>query len=230
MRTFTQRFIVTLLLVQGLALQYAAAGPRRAISAPQWQQLTSDKAFSYKNDIENAVPAKRYEPNILQKIVNAVFSLFNGRGGTLLLWLVVFFALVFISYMIFSSKNNFLFERRKKEVKSEGPPGEKTEDIALTDWDALLHNAVQQNDVRQAIRYSYMRVLQLLQHNGLIRYRSDKTNYDYYSELTATNYKQPFKQLSRQYEYAWYGQYNLSAEAFNDYMRLFDNVKKQLGA
>lgn len=220
-------FSLCMLLLAGNGL---LASPVRDITQQQWQQLTSDKAFSYRNDIENAIPESKYSANFLQRAISYFFRLFSGARGTVLIWLIVFFVLVTLSYLVLSNKNYFFFQRRNKTVAA-GPAKEASEDdIVNTNWDSLLQEAVRSQDVRLAVRYSYMKLLQLLQSKGLISYQNGKTNFDYYSELAATNYKQPFKQLSRQYEYAWYGQYPLSAEAYHDYMSLFDNVKKQLGA
>ena len=69
----------------------------------------------------------------------------------------------------------------------------------------------------------------LLQKKELINYKNDKTNFDYYTELNASEFRQPFKTLSRQYEYAWYGNAVPSDAAYSEYLSLFNNVKKQLG-
>ena len=109
-----------------------------------------------------------------------------------------------------------------------GSPQEE-EDITTINWERLLQQARDNNDTRLAIRYTYMWLLQLLQERQLILYRNDKTNYEYYTELNDTSYKQPFKQLSRQYEYAWYGRYAISAAGYDDFAALFNNLRNQLG-
>ena len=111
-------------------------------------------------------------------------------------------------------------------MKEDAPQEE--EDITNTNWEALLQKASANNDLRLAVRYSYMWLLQLLQEHELIKYRGDKTNYEYYSELAGTNYKQSFKQLSRQYEYTWYGNFLPSDTAYQQYLSLFGNLKTQL--
>ena len=73
-----------------------------------------------------------------------------------------------------------------------------------------------------------MGVLHLLQDNNLIAYRDDKTNYDYYQELKATDYKQPFRNLSRVYEYTWYGNYSINDNTLQQYMGIFNGLKQQL--
>jgi len=218
------------LVVCGLLLAAipATAEHNRHIQPAQWQALTQDKAFSYKNDIEAIEPVKQYEPGALQKVVAALFKFFGGRSGNILLWIIVVCIVLYILYKLFLSSDSFLFSRSKKILNDTANAPEE-EDLATTNWEALFHQAVHDNEMRQAVRYSYKWLLQLLEQKELIQYRNDKTNYEYYTELHETDYKQPFKQLSRQYEYAWYGHFALAPNDYNDYLALFNTVRKQLG-
>ncbi len=216
-------FCLYFLLQPGGPCAYA----QRTMSPAQWQQLTGNKAFGYKNDSEQVTPPKHYNTGFIQKFLRGLFSFFGSGFGNALLWLILIGMGCYVVYRLFFSKDSFLFSRTKKIMSDEGPKQEE-EDIANTNWEALLQKASANNDVRLAVRYSYMWLLQLLQERELIKYRSDKTNYEYYSELVTTDYKQPFKQLSRQYEYTWYGNYPPSAAAYQEYLATFDNLKTQL--
>lgn len=218
-------FILFLLLLH--APVYAKS--ERTISPEQWKQLASDKAFNYVNDIEKVKEQKPIQPGIFAKMFRALFNFLGSGGGTFLLWMLVGGVVIYILYKLVLNKESFMFSRgRKKQVDNDLHAEE--EDITSTNWEALQQQAMNNDDLRLAIRYGYMRLLQLLQHRELIQYRIDKTNYEYAAELNDTNYKQPFKQLSRQYEYAWYGGFAPSASAYREYQDLFNNVKKQLGA
>ena len=204
------------------------AKTERNITSAQWEQLTSDKDFGYVNDVEHVKEPKQIEPGVIQKVLRGLLGFFGGSGGTFLLWMLVLGIIIFIMVKLVGNKDSFMFSRGKKKI---GDVTEtEDEDIAATNWEALLQQAINKNDLRMAVRYNYMWLLKLLQERDLIRYRIDKTNYEYAAELNETNYKQPFKQLSRQYEYAWYGQFAPSAAAYKEYADIFNNVKKQLGA
>jgi hypothetical protein len=225
---FKAQFLLAVCMLLLAAISVYAE--RRHHIPAEWQQLTQDKAFSYKNDIEAVQPVKQYEPGAFQKIIAAIFNFFGSGAGNILLWIIVICAVLYILYKLFLSSDSFLFSRSKKIPGEPDKAPEDEEDLATTNWEILFHQAAGNNDMRLAIRYSYKWLLQLLQRNELIQYRNDKTNYEYYTELNDTDYKQPFKQLSRQYEYAWYGQYALPPTAYNDYLMLFNNVRKKLGA
>ena len=218
-------FICCLLVI---AVFHTAAQTAPEPTPEQWQQLKSDKAFSYKNDREIAAPRRDKKPGDLEKAFYALFRFLAGPAGTLLMWLLVLGIIVYIIYRLAFIKGSLLFGKNKKSF---GPPpdqGQDLEDIAGTDWETLLQQAIAGNETRLAVRYRYMWLLQLLQQSGRIQYRNDKTNHDYYTELNETEYRQPFRQLSRLYEYAWYGNFPLSPNAMNDYSALFDHLKNQM--
>lgn len=225
---YAKKIYLLLLCLLLISLRQAAAQPVQQITPAQWHKLKDDKAFSYKNDKELVTQTKNYKhSNFFQKAVMAFINFLVGPAGTFLMWLLVIGIVVYIIYRLAYVNGSFLFGKNKKLMIDTGQ-GQEEEDMATTNWETLLQQAMNNNDTRLAVRYRYMWLLQILQQAGLIQYRNDKTNYDYYTELNDTDYKQPFKQLSRLYEYAWYGNFALSATAYNDYLAHFDHLKNQL--
>jgi len=200
------------------------------ILSAQWQQLTQDKALGYKNDIEAVQPPKQYDPGMFQKILAALFNFLGSGVGALLLWIIVGCVVLYVLYKLFLSSDSFIFSKSNRVLAEQDNAQQDDEDLASTNWELLFQQAVSNNDMRMAVRYSYKRLLQILQQKDLIQYRNDKTNYEYYNELNETDYKRPFRQLSRQYEYAWYGHFALTPHDYNEYLTLFHHVSKQLGA
>lgn len=62
-------------------------------------------------------------------------------------------------------------------------------------------------DYREAIRHLYLALLHELNLQGLIRFRSQKTNFDYWQELKATApiKQREFRALADLFEHKWYG-------------------------
>jgi hypothetical protein len=212
------------MLCLALPALYTLAAPTPA----EWQQLKSDEAFSYKNEIESLPPLDNNRQDAFQKAILSFVHFLMGPAGTLLLWILVIGIISYLVYWLAVSNGSFFFGRSQKKVSDNGEVTPPIEDINSTNWEALLRQANDNSDTRLAVRYRYMWLLQMLQEQELIRYRNDKTNYDYYTELDKTYYKQPFRQMSRLYEYAWYGNFPLSPAAYHDYTGLFDNIKNQL--
>ncbi len=232
MRRQVNRPIILLTCLLSLGLQLCCVYARAAeqMTTEQWRQLTSDKAFDYVNEVEKVQEAKKYEPSTWEKVLRAFFKFWQSEAGIVIMWILVGVLASWLIYKIFIQKDSFLFGKGSKVMTEGTGDAEDEKDLASTNWETLLQHAVDNKDFRLAVRYSYMWTLQLLQQRNLIKYRQDKTNYEYYTELAETNYKQPFRQLSRQYEYAWYGRFDLSQAAYTEYKQLFDNVKRQMGA
>lgn len=82
------------------------------------------------------------------------------------------------------------------------------EDIHELDFDKLLTSAETEGNYRLAIRLGYLHVLKQLTDQGLIRWQPDKTNHDYLFELPAGPLPAAFRELTRQFDYVWYGEHD----------------------
>ncbi len=234
MHLFINRTIIFLFCVLCLSVRPASclADTDRTITQAQWKQLTTDKAFSYKDEHQKLRPTikKESKPNPFLKFFTAIGAFFSAIGG-FAMWLLIIGIVAFVIYVIVvNSESGFIFGKGKRKMKESGLPDQTDEDISGTNWEQLLQHALNHNDMRLAVRYSYMWLLQILQQHELISYRIDKTNFEYYSELDGTAFKGPFKQLSRQYEYTWYGHYNQTRSGYDEFSTLFHNIKNELGA
>ncbi|WP_303310586.1 DUF4129 domain-containing protein [Hymenobacter sp. BT730] len=89
-----------------------------------------------------------------------------------------------------------------------------TENIHALDFTALLTEAEAKGNYRLAVRLGYLFVLKQLTDRSLIQWQPDKTNHDYLTELTTTQLRAGFQELTRQFEYAWYGEQPLTAEQY----------------
>ncbi|TYZ08698.1 DUF4129 domain-containing protein [Hymenobacter lutimineralis] len=68
---------------------------------------------------------------------------------------------------------------------------------------------------RLAVRLGYLHILKDLTDRGLIRWQPEKTNHDYLFELPDGPLPAAFQDLTRQFEYVWYGEHeDLSAAQY----------------
>ncbi len=219
------RIWIYLLLLSTLTFAVAPLQAQRTPlptpGAQQWDTLTSDNAFGYKNEKEAAATEQR-ENNALVKAFAFIFTFFASTIGKSLLWLLLFGFAAWALYKIFLSDKTYLWAKREK--KPANTDAETIDDISAADWNKELQKAIANNNARLAIRYSYMLLLQLLQEKGEIQYRPDKTNYEYYHELNE-RYQQDFRALTRQYEYTWYGNFEVTSDSYSRYMHIFNHLK-----
>jgi hypothetical protein len=211
--------------------EYTVPAEKRDLTAAEWNEITNDQDYNYRDSLEYKKNTREVKPPAdsgFKKALMAFFAWLGSTWGQIIVWGLLILIVLYAIYRVVSGDTSGIFGRKSKTTENPSVQPD-TEDITETNWDQLLQKAAKEGDLRLSVRYSYMLLLQILQHNELIQYRSDKTNYDYYSELADTPYKQTFRQLSRQYEYTWYGNFAISQETYEEYMRTLNDLKKQLG-
>lgn len=101
------------------------------------------------------------------------------------------------------------------------------EDISGIDFDGKVRKAREDQDFRLAVRWLYLKQLFLLNEKNKIAWQPYKTNMDYANELSASvAIRQPFKDISRIYEYVWYGKYTINADSFQKIETEFSQFEK----
>ncbi|MFQ5651037.1 MAG: DUF4129 domain-containing protein [bacterium] len=88
------------------------------------------------------------------------------------------------------------------------------ENIRTMDFQQLIEVAIREKHFRRAIRLLYLSTLKKLSQTGHIDWKLDKTNHDYLIELGAGSMAQPFADLTRLFEYIWYGEFQLGENEF----------------
>lgn len=147
-------------------------------------------------------------------LLNLIVETTSNRLYQIIL-LIILLIIIFISYKKYAGEGvNFLFRRKKAIVIPEFQMGD---DISEVDFDSLIENSLRISDFNSAIRFQYLKLLKMLAANEMIEWRAEKTNYDYYYELTNSDLRLDFMNLSNAFNYAEYGNYLVSSE---DYKKL----------
>src|SRR5262249_27033774 len=131
-----------------------------------------------------------------------------------LIWILIVGAFFTALIWYLATSNILIFAKRQKHVGSE--PGERQtpEDIFTINYQREIEKAIQLEDYRLAIRLMFLRLLKNLSNRELIQYRQGRTNMEYLGQLFSTVYYNDFFRLTRNYEYAWYGKFDVSSDAF----------------
>lgn len=105
---------------------------------------------------------------------------------------------------------------------------ESFEDIHEINFDDEIEKAIAQHNYRLAVRLLYLRSLKHLSDANLIKWQPDKTNNAYVAELSNNEQRRFFKTLTLQFEYVWYGEFAINAQAFNKINAAFTDFKKSI--
>lgn len=120
-------------------------------------------------------------------------------------------ALVFIVFKLAGVDPKLLVQRSKAiKVSYE----ESFENIHEINFDEQIAAALAQHNYRLAVRLLYLNSLKHLSDQSLITWKAEKTNQTYVSELVDENQRAEFTQLTRQFEYVWYGDFFVDGAAF----------------
>lgn len=119
-----------------------------------------------------------------------------------------------------------IFSRKAKTTGLEHM--EYTENIHTIDFDGELQKAIQTGNYRLAVRLLYLDCLKKLSDYQLIDWQPAKTNANYINELSNTPIKDEFRQLTKQFEYVWYGDFGISQRHFTHLHEAFQQFDKEL--
>ena len=140
-----------------------------------------------------------------------------------LLWVIIIG--IFAAAVIYFLTQNKINIFSKEGVSSADQESDDTrEDIFHLSYTKLIQNAEKVKDYRSAIRLMFLQTLKLLSDTNAIHYQPDYTNLDYLQQLNQSKYYNEFFNVMHNYEYVWYGKFDISTEQYtvikNNFLKL----------
>jgi hypothetical protein len=175
--------------------------------------IKNAKAFGYVNYLDSLLKEEQEKqkknkpkdkPNVNLSWLDAFFS-----SGILhvLLWTLAIGFVLFILYKLFLTDG--IFRRNASKSDSINAVVEEEKITAESDFDALIQNAEQVQNYRLAVRYHYLKSLYLLAQKNIVQLAVDKTNFNYVQEIRDEQKRNTFSSLTLNYEYVWYGEFDV---------------------
>ena len=192
------------------------------------RSLKDRKEFAYSKNLDSLLKASQEKQPKVKQPVNSGDSfmtrLLGGPGIKIILWML---ALAFLGIIIYQLlKNQGVFQR-----SSASKLAEKTQEEELLllhdDFKRLAQQALERNDYRMAVRYHFLDILQQLRDKNHINYEPDKTNGRYMYELPV-NWRNDFAKLSFQYEYVWYGHFEINQEQYEQVNKAYQSFLQKI--
>jgi hypothetical protein len=100
------------------------------------------------------------------------------------------------------------------------------ENIHEMDFDQLIKQAVDKQDYRRGVRLLFLYALKILADKHLIRWEPGKTNHEYVLELSAHELREGLNDLSYYFDYAWYGNFQITPDIFKKAELIFSDWKQ----
>lgn len=146
-----------------------------------------------------------------------------------LMWIVIVAGFAGALMWYLAGSNVGLFRKKDKKIVGGEEDEQMPEDIFAINYQKEIDKAASLGNYRLAIRLMYLRVLKNLAEKEIIRYKQDRTNFDYLVQLHQTAHYNGFFRITRHYEYSWYGKFNVSDEAYGVIRTEFDHFEKTTG-
>lgn len=103
---------------------------------------------------------------------------------------------------------------------------DEEEIIQSKDIRKLIEEAVATENYRLAVRYYYLLVLQQLSETGYIDYQFPKTDQEYLAEIKQESLKKQFEQITRIYDFIWYGSFDVTAANYPRAKKEFEEMQE----
>jgi hypothetical protein len=200
---------------------------KRDLNNPEWNRITKDPAFHYEKQASpKATPPKDYSNSWWARMFQALFAFLGSRIGLILILLIVVAIVVALIIRAIQLNGNVFFSKKDKQVGQNEDT--EAEDYIPENWELEIAAAAKTGNYRLALRHCYRYLLTTLQEKELIRFQMAKTNYQYVYELAGTEYHKSFMKLTRDYEYAWYGGFEINKDFYETYYQMTRNIQQQL--
>ena len=181
------------------------------------KKMQQDRDFRYANDSSYWRKEEvKSGNNFLERFINA---LSQSAFLKIILYLVLVAGIVFAVYQVMMANNFFTFSRRRK--KSGNKSANEEEDV-LEHLDEKLADAIYAHNYRLAVRYLYLKTLKNLSDRQIIVLNAKSTNKDYVTQMSGHRSRNDFSNLTRIYEYVWYGEFTPNEMQFNVINRNFN--------
>ena len=131
-----------------------------------------------------------------------------------LMWFIIIGGFVFALISYLGSTNTGLFRRSVKSIADESQL-EETENIFEINYKERIDRAVRAGNFQLAVRLHFLQMLKTLSGRNMIQYKQDRTNFDYLVQLRSTSCYNDFFRLTRNYEYAWFGNFAVNEEMYH---------------
>jgi hypothetical protein len=153
--------------------------------------------------------------------------LLNQSWFTTLIWFLIIggFISVVVWYLI--SSNVSIFSRSPREIK-QGDIEDSSENIFEINFEKEISKAISESQYRIAVRLMFLNILKNLSQKNIIAYKQGRTNFDYLMQIQSTGYYKDFFRLTRDYEYTWYGKFDISFETFSIIRNNFESFRNRI--
>ena len=149
----------------------------------------------------------------------------NSTSSYVLVGIVLTILISIIIYSLSQSAGNKVVRTANF---SEGDLKEIEENPFENDLELMIHEALQSNNLKLAIRLQFIYIIRLLSEKGFINWKKHKTNSAYAKELIKNDFSSNYKSLYVMFEHVWYGDKEVSSHDLSQMNGMFTDSVSHL--
>jgi hypothetical protein len=198
------------------------------------EQASLDKfrnsaAFQYDRNVKPAVTIRDYIQHYINKLLDRLFGgdIYDKWLRAVIIVLLVAFT-VFILFRMYGVHISGIFFHTPPPSAADLSESSFLENAEGSKLRLMLEKAVSEGRYRSAARLVYLLMLRRLSELEKIRRQPGKTNLSYSREISEPDIREHFLRIAGMYEYAWYGDFDITAERYRDMERDFNELDNRL--
>jgi hypothetical protein len=177
------------------------------------EELLDDRNFQYKDDpTPRKNPISDWANWLFLKLWTMLFGPSYDNFGQYVILAIVTGLVFYVLYK--AGVLSYVFPRRELSGSTDYVIGQ--ENIDEKNFDEEISRALSDGDYRLAIRLQYLQTLKTLAAKQLINWKPDRTNQSYVQELAPYPYQSDFVLITRYFEFAWYGDFQIEKSSYEE--------------
>ena len=156
-----------------------------------------------------------------------------GISQTLLKVVSISLIVILLTFVLVKLLGNRIGFGKLKEKKLSFSLEDVEENLEESDLQRFKREAIDKKDFKTAIRILYLMILKDLSIQNKIAWKREKTNSQYVREMRGKEGFREFRELTRSFEYVWYGEMPFSATDYQQLLPAFssflDSLEQQNG-
>jgi len=223
--TMKMRYLFTLVLFHFFSLVIVSQDTiyQTSFSDPvkfenDFQSQYKSKEFQYELP-KNSKPEKDINVGLWSKILNNLVQYF--------LYALLILGIIIIIKEL-AKRINLGHQNNEIESQVRILNGDEEMNFSEENLDKLITDNISKGNYRMAVRYQFIKLLKKMVSKNIIVWDADKTNTDYRYEINSSHISEKFEQVSRIYEYFWYGEFLLDSPGYYKAESLFLDILDEI--
>ncbi len=215
--------LISTLMIRGpvILAQETTDQENTALSQESWEK--AKQGIDYSN--ENKNDDEEEEEKVPEKTSSPSWNI----GGSFFQIIIISLVLIALVFLIMKLIGNRSLDGKVKEQDIRTFSLEELEeDFHETDLERHLRLALEAEDYKLAVRIYYLSIIKELSNRGWIRWKKEKTNFDYIFEMRRRQSSNDFRELTLAFEIVWYGDQSISKEVYHSISPVFASYLNQI--